>query len=583
MGWREAPAASSRVPSRSSSPLARVAMQIPRAPSGAVPPRLLLLVLLLAPAIAWAHERWVPNQPRFPINRAFFQSMSGEVLVYSLGASLAIFGVVVLWYLFAPGLVDALTPVTLAAQAREARRPFLSRAARRTVRFLLDGPAEGAFMKRGLVVATFVFSRVPVFVLGLGALQGWLVMPSYPLPDSELGTVLRVVEVILAVWVASGLFYPLLGGLMLLVYVYLCAGYGIAGIDAIPVLASAFFYLFHEQSGEVNEKQLIGMRLSLGVGFFLLGLINKIYLAELFIGVGDQHPALLIGPQSLFPGLTREAWSFTTALGEMVFGLLLLFGVFNRISTMILSFVFGNFILVFGAAEVVHVYPIAGFVLLFFRGSIGTSLDGLVFRANVRLWSLLRGRSARLLYRSAVTLVAGLAASTLMFLPLLLITEVVPALDGTAVSARYHAPPPAPPASSWPPVDEPTIPLVGAPTPHADHQPRHGGVVTMSGDLHVELVVAPSGGVFVYLSDAVRTPIAPAEASGSIEIERPGEKTTLPLRPEPSGSLAVAGPPPTKPASYRYRLNVRGNSLDLSLAVPAGGTTALPSAAGGGK
>lgn len=571
MGWRAAPPARSRAP---------LAGPVAREPSGAVPPRLLLLVLLLAPALAWAHERWVPNQPRFPINRAFFQSMSGEVLVYSLGATVAIFGVVVLWYLFAPGLVDALTPVTLAARAREAQRPLLARAARSTIRFLLDGPAEGAFMTRGLQVATFVFSRIPVFVLGLGALQGWLVMPSYPLPDSELGTLLRIVEVILAVWVASGLFYPVLGALMFLVFAYLCAAYGIAGIDAIPVLGSAFFYLFHKRGGEVNERQLIGMRLSLGVGFFLLGLINKIYLAELFIGVGDQHPELLIGPQSMFPALTREAWSFTTALGEMVFGLLLLFGVFNRVTTMILAFVFGNFILVFGLAEVVHVYPIAGFVLLFFRGSIGTSLDGLVFRANVRLWSFLRGRSARLLYRSAVTLVAAFAALVMMFLPLVFITEVVPTLDGTAISARYHPPPPAPPASSWPPIGEPTLPLLGAATPHADHQPRHGGVVTMSGDLHVELVVAPSGGVFVYVSDAVRTPIAPSEASGSITIERPGFKTTLHLRPEPSGSLAVAGPPPTLAATYGYLLKVRGTTVEMSLAVPVGGTGVLvPTAA----
>jgi hypothetical protein len=554
-----------------------------RTPRGAVPPRLFLLTLLLAPALAFAHERWVPNQPRFPIDRRYFQSMSGEVLATSLGASLAIFGVIVLWYLFAPSLVDALTPVTLEAKAREARRPLLARAARRTLAFLLDAPAEGPFMRHGLTVATFVFARIPAFVLGLGALQGWLVMPSYPLPDSELGTLLRVVEVLLAVWVASGLFYPVLGALLLLVFAYLSAAYGIAGIDAVPVLASAFFYLFHQKGEAVGEKQLIGMRFCLGVGFFLLGLVNKIYLADLFIGVGDQHPELLIGPQSLFPGLTREAWSFTTALGEMVFGLLLLFGVFNRITTLILTFVFGNFILVFGTAEIVHVYPIAGFLLLFFRGSIGTSLDGLVFRANVRLWSFLRGRSPRLLYRSAVTTVAGGAALALMLLPLIVITEVVPALAGTAVSSRYQPPPPAPPASTWPPADEPLVPLGGALVPHADHEPRHGGVVTMQGDLHVELVVAPSGGVYLYPSDALRRPIPPSEASGTITIERPGETITLPLRPEPTGSLAVAGPLPARPATYRYRVSLRGIALDQSLAVPAGGTAAIASPAGSGK
>src|SRR4029079_18267129 len=111
-----------------------------------------------------------------------------------------------------------------------------------------------------------------------------------------------------------------IGVVMLLVFGYLIFAYGVASIDAIPVLASAFFYLFakEEPGVVVNERQLLGMRVSLGVGFFLLGLINKILLAELFIGVGDNFPDIVAGPQAMLPGLTREAWSFTTALGEMV-------------------------------------------------------------------------------------------------------------------------------------------------------------------------------------------------------------------------------------------------------------------------
>jgi uncharacterized membrane protein YphA (DoxX/SURF4 family) len=76
-------------------------------------------------------------------------------------------------------------------------------------------------------------------------------------------------------------------------------------------------------------------------------MINQIYLNDIFIGVGDQHPEIVIGPQELFPSLTREAWCFTTAIGEMVFGLLLLVGIFNRITTVVLTFVFANFIFVF--------------------------------------------------------------------------------------------------------------------------------------------------------------------------------------------------------------------------------------------
>jgi len=557
------------------SPLARAAAALPRPPRpGRVHPWLLVVACLIAPALACAHERWVANTPRFPVNRAYFQSMTGEVLLFSLLGSFAVFGVVVLWYLSAPGIVDALTPVTLSAKAREAARPFLSRSFRGLARFLLDGPNESAFMRRGLVVAEVIFGRIPALVLVLGAYQGWLVMPSFPVPVGDFGDALRIISLVLAVWILSGLFRPALGAVFFLVFGYLCFAYGIAGVDAIPVLASAFYHLFAKKGVSfINARQLLGMRVSLGFGFFLLGLVNKIFLApELFIGVGDQHPELLIGPQAMFPALTREAWAFTTALGEMVFGLLLLFGVFSRISTLVLTLVFANFILVFGLDEVVHVYPIAGFLLLFFRGSLGSSLDGVVFRQNLRIWRWLRHTSSRVIYGGAVTSVAGAAAGLMMFVPLLLIVEVVPVLADTAVASNYRAPPPPPPASAWPPIG-------GAPLgakPHADHLPRHGGVVMMSGELHVEMVVSPSGGVFLYLSDATRTPIAPGEASGTIRIERPGSKSALPLRSDPlAGALTVAGPPPRVAADYTYSLQVRRAPLSMTLTVPPGGTDTL--------
>jgi hypothetical protein len=537
-------------------------MPSPRAPASR---RLPLILVALAPAIAWAHERWVANTPRFPINRAYFQSMSGEVLLYSVGASITIFGVIVLWYLSAPGIVEALTPVTPSALAREAARGPVARGARALLRFILDGPAEGAFMRRGLAVSTFVFARIPAVVLALGAYQGWLVMPSYPLGGGPLGAALRVTSGVLALWVASGLFLPALGAVMIAVFVYLCVAYGIAGVDAIPVLASAFFYLFHREGQGVNARQLLGMRVSLGFGFFLLGLVNKIYLGpELFIGVGDQHPDLLIGPQSIFPGLTREAWSFTTALGEMVFGLLLFCGAWNRITTALLTLVFANFILVFGVDEVVHVYPIAGFVLLFFRGSSGTSLDGLVFRMNVSFFRWLKHTSASLVHGGAVSSVAAGAAALFMFVPLLLITEVVPVMAGTAVPAKYVVPPLPPPASAWS--------KLPAPPPHADHAPRHGGIVTMNGDLHVEVVVAASGAIALYPSDASRRPIPADQARGSVRIQRKGLKMTLALRPDPSGALVGSGPPPSAPTDYTYQLEIRGVALTMTLPVPAGGT-----------
>ena len=555
-----------------------------------VHPLVLFAVAMLAPAVAWAHERWVPNSLRFPINRAYFQSMTGEVLLFSLGAAATVFGVILLWYLSAPNIVDRLTPVTPSARAREAQRNIFSRSARVLVRLALDGDVAGPFMQWGLRAAAFFFAKVPVFVLCLGAYQGWLVMPSYPLPRGDIGDALRIAEVVLALWIAMGFFLRPVGVIMLLIYVYLWVGYGIAAVDAIPVLASAFFYLFQprDRGVRMNSRQLMGVRLSLGVGFFLLGLVNKIYLSEIFIGVGDQHPQIVMGPQSMFPGLTREAWSFTTAVGEMIFGLLLLIGIFNRLTTLVLTFVFANFIFVFGWAEVVHIYPIAGFVLLFFRGSLGTSLDGLVFRANVRFWHRFRHTSSRVVYGSAVMTVATGAALGLMLTPLILITEVVPVMAGTQVPSGYEPPPPAPPASAWNKIPPPVASASAtAAVPHGDHTPRFGGVVTMVGDNHVEIVVRREGTVLLYVSDAVRRPIPAREVKGTLRIERPGLKQTIPVEPDASGALICTGPQTTVPTEYTYFLQIRGVPASMTLAVPPGGTTEIgrprPGAVGGVK
>lgn len=549
--------------------VARAAARIPREAPPKMPWYAIVLAALVAPAMALAHERWIPNQARFPVNRAYFQSMTGEVLAFSIAASVAIAGLIVFWYLTAPGILERLTPVTDSDRAREAQRGFFSRSFRGLVRFALDGESTSPFMTKGLKVAAFVFSKIPAFVLLLGAYQGWLVMPSYPLDNNDLGTVFRVTEVVLAIWVATGLFKPVLGAVLFVVYVYLCAAYGVAGVDAIPVLASAFFYLFAKKGVDVNARQLLGMRLSLGIGFFLLGLVNKILLGpDLFIGVGDQHPDLLIGPQAMFPGLTRETWCFATALGEMVFGLLLLVGTFNRITTLVLSFVFGNFMLVFGWAEIVHVYPIAGFVLLFFRGQSGTSLDGLVFRANVGFWRRLRHSPAAFVYACAASLVAGLTGAFGMFTPLFAITEIIPSLVGLAVPANYKPPPEPPPAAQWA-----NLPAM-QPKPHADHEPRHGGLVTMTGDNHVEMVVRRDGYLQLYISDAVRAPIDPRQASGSVVVERPGLKQSISLAPDATGALAAMAPAPVVATDYTYVLKIRGVASSQTLRVQAGGTAA---------
>ena len=388
----------------------------------------LLAPQLLAPARASAHERWVQHAFK-PFDRGYFRSMSGEVLHLSLLATAAVAVIIGLWYLGAVVLVERLTPTSVEKQRAEdrrgpARRPFVW-----LVRFFLDGYLAPPRLQRAEAWAVTVFARLPGLVFLLGAAQGWVVMPSFPVAGA-LAVPLRLLEVGVALWILSGRYQNLLGGVLVAVFVGLCAGYGLAAVDAIPLLASALFYGFALPGVKLNDAQTMGIRLGLGVGFFLLGLVNKIYDAELFIGVGDCYPHLVTGPQHLFPWLTREAWSFTTALGEMTFGLLLALGVFSRLTSLALALIFANFILVFGWAEIVHLYPIAGFAVLFFHPAPATALDGILFRAHVGAWRALGYRTSFLLYRTSVLAVAVTAGALLLLTPLYLAVQVAPRLFG---------------------------------------------------------------------------------------------------------------------------------------------------------
>jgi hypothetical protein len=121
----------------------------------------------------------------------------------------------------------------------------------------------------------------------------------------------------------------------------------------------------------------------------------------------------------------------------------------------------------------------------------------------------------------------------------------------------------------------------GATTPahaHEDHDARHGGILAMEGDGHIELVVAADGAIDLYLSDAVRQPILPKDASGTITVALPGkDKQALTLTEDAAkGSLSAKGPPPADGADYTWKLSVRGAPMAMSMPVPSGGTAAMP-------
>ena len=60
--------------------------------------------------------------------------------------------------------------------------------------------------------------------------------------------------------------------------------------------------------------------------------------------------------------------------------------------------------------------------------------------------------------------------------------------------------------------------------PHGDHNPHHGGLVMMKGDLHYEVVLDPSGRSQLFFTDAVREDLPASIASNvTLTLKRPGE------------------------------------------------------------
>ncbi len=59
-----------------------------------------------------------------------------------------------------------------------------------------------------------------------------------------------------------------------------------------------------------------------------------------------------------------------------------------------------------------------------------------------------------------------------------------------------------------------STPQGSAAAPHGDHNPRFGGLVLMNGDLHFEVVLGRDGRHRLFFSDAMRSELPAATASG---------------------------------------------------------------------
>ncbi len=115
--------------------------------------------------------------------------------------------------------------------------------------------------------------------------------------------------------------------------------------------------------------------------------------------------------------------------------------------------------------------------------------------------------------------------------------------------------------------------------PHGDHNPHHGGIVMMKGDLHFEVVANPSGQYHVYFSDATRADL-PAATARSVALtvhrtDQPDEPVAMTI--DDSGESWVgSGRAVEKPddATVRVAFTLKGAEpywIDLPYRAPAPG------------
>jgi hypothetical protein len=122
-------------------------------------------------------------------------------------------------------------------------------------------------------------------------------------------------------------------------------------------------------------------------------------------------------------------------------------------------------------------------------------------------------------------------------------------------------------ATAAPPATSTSSPAAaaGAPAaPHGDHNPHHGGVVLMNGELHYEVVLDAAGRSHrLFFSDAVREDLPASLASSvALTIRRPGDPDeSIPMQIDASGESwtgsgrAVADPAKT---TVRVAFTIKG-------------------------
>jgi len=156
------------------------------------------------------------------------------------------------------------------------------------------------------------------------------------------------------------------------------------------------------------------------------------------------------------------------------------------------------------------------------------------------------------------------------------------AAASVGLASCERAPAAAPPAGTAAPAAVASAGPDGNTAPHGDHNPHHGGVVMMKGDLHYEVVLDPAGRAHrVYFTDAVREEL-PASLASEVVLtirrqSQPDERTVMQID-DTGESWIGSGQPVGNPTTTTARLafSIQGEPYWIDLPFSSAGGSRQP-------
>jgi uncharacterized membrane protein YphA (DoxX/SURF4 family) len=329
-----------------------------------------LALLLLIPALASAHERFVKHDMKKPLQNWFFLQEAGKLfgmdpnmVQVGLAVTFILTAFLFIWFL-REDLDEFIRYKVLTRLGGTPQRLLHNLAC-----YIMDKPVRSSWFYAIGEWSVIMFIRSPALVLMYSATNDALVMPSYPLEPSS-AVYFKFLQVLLAIMILTQTLLPLCGAMVIGTWFYLFRWGPFVAIDALPVVTAGILYamspwISHKIAiTRLNPDQTRWIRFVFGFGFFILGW-SKIYNHDLTIGVADNYPSMMSDPLVGFfamgtdPAMHREAWVVSFALAEVMSGFMVMMGVFTRLWATIMCVMFTKLMLVdFGWDEIPHIYPI---------------------------------------------------------------------------------------------------------------------------------------------------------------------------------------------------------------------------------